>query len=221
MPADPTPQPPYDPQATPPPPMATPLGYSPPVTRPTSTKKVLLIVLACLAGVGVLMCGCMMSIMIPSLGRAREQANRVKCAAQLRALGETIQTYASDHGGAYPDTIDKLITAENATPDLFVCPASRDTPATGSTPQAQATNLTAGGHLSYVYVGKGLSIRSGPGALTMASTVVAYEPLTNHANAGINVLFDDGHVAFVPMPQAKQLIADVQAGKNPPSVSGF
>jgi prepilin-type processing-associated H-X9-DG protein len=223
MPDEPVP-PPMPPPA--PPPMATPLGYSPPVMRPTNTKKVLLIVLACIAAVGVLMCGCMMSIMLPSLNRAREMAQRVHCAAQMRSLGQAIQMYASENGGQYPDTIDKLMTTQDVTPEVFVCPSSKDTPATGATPQAQAANLTAGGHLSYVYVGKGMSTPTGTGAANvttamLASTVVAYEPLTNHSNAGINVLFADGHVAFVPAAQAKQLIADVQAGKNPPSVSGF
>jgi prepilin-type processing-associated H-X9-DG protein len=206
--------------------MATPLGYYPPVPRPTSTKTVLLIVLACLAVVGLVMCGCMMSIMMPSLGRARQAAQRVKCQSNLRQIGQGIQMYANEHNGQYPDTIDKLITLEDLMPEAFVCPSTNDTPATGSTPQAQATNLTAGRHLSYVYVGKGMSTPSGVGAANVttafvASTVVAYEPLGNHTNQGSNVLFADGHVAFVPAPQAKQIIADVQAGKNPPSVKGF
>src|SRR6476620_6826865 len=116
MPDDPvSPQPsqhPIDPNPVPPPmpPMATPLGYSPPVMRPTNTKKVLLIVLACVAAVGVLMCGCMMSIMLPSLNRAREMAQRVRCASQMRSLGQAIQMYANENSGQYPDTIDKLMT---------------------------------------------------------------------------------------------------------------
>jgi len=199
----------------------TPLGYSPPAQKPANTWKIVAIVLACLAVVGVIACGCMMSIMLPSLNRAREAAQRVKCASNLRQIGQGIMMYANEHRGEYPDAIEKLIITEDLTSDVFVCPSSNDDRAPGATPQAQAANLTAGKHLSYVYVGKGFTTVSGPGAPSMGRTVVAYEPPANHANAGINVLFADGHVAFVPAAQAKQLIADVQAGKNPPSGGGF
>ena len=53
------------------------------------------------------------------------------------------------------------------------------------------TSWAAGGHLSYLYNGRGLST----GTAT-DQTVVAYEPLTNHENDGGNVLFGDGHVEF-------------------------
>ena len=49
---------------------------------------------------------------------------------------------------------------------------------------------------------------------------VAYENATDHAD-GVNVLFGDGHVTYVRNPAAKQLVADVQAGKNPSKVGGF
>ena len=51
--------------------------------------------------------------------------------------------------------------------------------------------------------------------------MVAYEPMTNHGNDGINVLFASGEVTYVRNPQAKQIIAALQAGKNPPGVGGL
>lgn len=44
-------------------------------------------------------------IMGPSLGRAREQGNRVKCASTLRSIGLAIQMYANDNRGNFPRTI--------------------------------------------------------------------------------------------------------------------
>ena len=206
--------PPYPPPGAP----MTPLGYSPPAQRPANTWKILTIVLACLLGVGVIACGCMISIMFPSLNRAREMAGRVKCASNLRQIGQAVQMYANVHGGQYPDTIEQLMVAGDLDAIVFVCPSSKQTPAPGATVSAQSANLSKGGHLSYVYVGKGMNTVSGPGS--MATAVVAYENATDHAD-GVNVLFGDGHVTYVRNPAAKQLVADVQAGKNPSKVGGF
>jgi len=44
----------------------------------------------------------LMAIMLPSLGRAREQARRVTCASNLRQLGFGLKMYAMDNDGKYP-----------------------------------------------------------------------------------------------------------------------
>ena len=209
------PQFPQQPHGAPGPVPATPLGYSPPQPG-SSTRKVLIIVLACLLGIGLFLCVCLSSILLPSLNRAREQAQRVKCASNLRQIGQAAQLFANDHNGNFPDTAEQLLTHADLTSEVFVCPSSNDNPAPGADSKAQANNLSKGGHLSYVYVGKGLSVLSGPGATGKA--VLAYEPPSNHAGGGINVLFSDGHVEFVPAAQANRIIADLQAGKNPTSV---
>ncbi len=47
----------------------------------------------------------LISILLPSLNRAREQANRVKCASNLRQIGQAIQMYANENKGMYPRTV--------------------------------------------------------------------------------------------------------------------
>ena len=47
----------------------------------------------------------LISILLPSLNRARETANRVKCASNLRQIGQAILLYSNDNQGAYPRTI--------------------------------------------------------------------------------------------------------------------
>ena len=53
----------------------------------------------------------LISILLPSLNRAREQANRVKCASNLRQIGQGIQMYANENKGNFPRTYFKTDTA--------------------------------------------------------------------------------------------------------------
>jgi len=47
----------------------------------------------------------LISILLPSLNRAREQANRIKCASNLKQIGLSIQIYANENkGGGFPRT---------------------------------------------------------------------------------------------------------------------
>jgi prepilin-type N-terminal cleavage/methylation domain-containing protein/prepilin-type processing-associated H-X9-DG protein len=50
----------------------------------------------------------LISILLPSLNRARETANRVKCASNLRQIGQAILLYSNDNRGAYPRTVAKV-----------------------------------------------------------------------------------------------------------------
>jgi prepilin-type N-terminal cleavage/methylation domain-containing protein/prepilin-type processing-associated H-X9-DG protein len=47
----------------------------------------------------------LISILLPSLNRARETANRVKCSSNLRQIGQAMILYANDNKGSYPRTI--------------------------------------------------------------------------------------------------------------------
>ena len=85
----------------------------------------------------------LISILLPALSRAREQANRVKCASNLRQIGMSIRMFADEHRGRVPygqatpwtngpdwwglwmyekDYIS-LIDLYGARRDLFVCPS--------------------------------------------------------------------------------------------------
>jgi len=52
----------------------------------------------------------LISILLPSLNRARETANRVKCASNLRQIGQAILLYSNENKGAYPRTLYKAAT---------------------------------------------------------------------------------------------------------------
>ena len=46
----------------------------------------------------------LISILLPALNAAKERANRVKCASNLRQVGQGLMLYANDNKGAYPRT---------------------------------------------------------------------------------------------------------------------
>lgn len=47
----------------------------------------------------------LIGLLLPALTTAREKANRTKCAANLKALGEAMLVYANDHQGFFPRTV--------------------------------------------------------------------------------------------------------------------
>jgi prepilin-type N-terminal cleavage/methylation domain-containing protein len=54
----------------------------------------------------------LISILLPSLNRAREQANRIKCASNLRQIGYGIQLYANENNQQYPRTYFQVGSAQ-------------------------------------------------------------------------------------------------------------
>ncbi|GEM_PF-4781085 len=149
----------------------------------------------------------LISILVPSLSRARDKANQIKCASNLRQIGQAAQLYAQDNlrlGGPYGPGFDRLVQTQQISPQVFQCPSDNST----------GTGQLSAGACSYIWLGQNLTISSSP------DCVLAYEPLLNHGKEGSNFLFADGHVEFISAKDAAGVIQQLDQGKNPPKIGG-
>ena len=127
-----------------------------------------------------------------SLIKTRAAHNREKCGSNLKQIDQALRVYANAHQGRLPDTLGQLMEV-GVSSMIFVCPASNDEAAVvGTTTQESIDHVEMRGHLSYIYLGKGMSNTG------RADVALAYEPIADHsyAHAGMNVLFEDGHVEW-------------------------
>ena len=180
-----------------------PQGYYPPPLKKSNAGLIVGIIIGCV----VLFGGCGISILLPALSRAREVANQMKCMMNLRQIGNGINMYVSSNAGRLPDKLSDILPYSPNGTAAFVCPTSSDTPAKG------ASDLHAGGHLSYNYLGKGLKISQ----LSNANKyVLVFENPSDHNGHGVSVLYADGHVEFKKGAVATQVLGELTRGLNPP-----
>ncbi|CAN5384962.1 hypothetical protein BH10PLA1_BH10PLA1_12780 [soil metagenome] len=127
------------------------------------------------------------AILLPNMCTPRESANRIKCAANLRAIGSVLSLYASEHGGHYPDKLSDLVTSEGVSAPVFICPSGSAEASTGSTPAEIVASLDDPKYCSYVYLKENAG---------KADKALVYERLEDHDKVGMNVLKGDLTVDF-------------------------
>lgn len=131
--------------------------------------------------VAVAVVALLVSILLPSLSRARELAKRAVSASNLRGIGMGMHIYANDHAGKFPENLEVLIDEGMITRPTLNSPRDRE------------------GKVSYVYI-SGQSEKDDP------RNIVAYERIIG--DEGTNVLFVDGHVEWMSLDRFKQALLE-------------
>ena len=144
-------------------------------------------------------------LFLPPMQRRNPPSKRQLCALNLMQVGQALRQYAIDNDrGQFPPDLVALYANTDIQPEVFICPNTTLAPAMRGQP------LVFGKTLSFVYIGNGLTDSAAN------NVVLAYEPITNHGN-GSNFLFADGRVRFLPRRQARAMVAQLEAGTNPPN----
>src|SRR4051794_35483530 len=110
--------------------MAMKLDYDNPMHRQSQRPKNLRTVIGWSVG-GLIALLVLAMVLVPNMGRAREPANRIKCASNLRQIGQAAYLYANGHGGQLPPDLATILESQNITADALVCASSDVEKATG------------------------------------------------------------------------------------------
>ena len=174
------------------------------------------------------------AMLLPALARAREQARRATCMSNVKQLGLTMHMYAQDWNESFPASatltgvggLQPLSGTYVTSGKLFWCPSSKDTAATTTTLVNTA--------VSYAYAvgtvadGSGcltektstdsclLADQAGTKATAWDTTLMALATLpVNHTTDGVNAVFVDGHVEWIPLGSMATKIVNYMNIYNP------
>jgi prepilin-type processing-associated H-X9-DG protein len=136
------------------------------------------------------------SLVAPTIRRARMTSGRVPCASNLRQIGQALLLYSRANGGMHPPSLQVMSVTEDIHPEVLHC-------------------ADGGGSFPFIFLAPSVLADS-----YTADDPIVYEPAEYHDGAGGNVLFGDGHVEFVQAAALKSLIqraATRPAGSHTPS----
>jgi type II secretory pathway pseudopilin PulG len=159
----------------------------------------------------------LIAMLLPALGKAREQAHRTACLSNLRSIGQAMYLYANGHRDRLPNSAPTAVwdsslggrallalAADYAQPAIFRCPSDNDPTPTAIDNTDYFVENSA--RLSYEFYpiwwagGDGPMLSRLKGRAPLAWDLDGGEPkstrLQNHGVRGGNVLISDGHVEW-------------------------
>jgi prepilin-type N-terminal cleavage/methylation domain-containing protein/prepilin-type processing-associated H-X9-DG protein len=159
----------------------------------------------------------LIAILLPTLGRAREQAHRTACMANLRSIGQAMYLYTQVHHDRLPNSAPATtwdatlggralleLAATYSQAQIFRCPSDIDPDLTEITNSDYFAENSA--HTSYEFFTIWWPGKDGPMLTRMKGQApLAWDldggeakpsPLQNHGLKGGNILIADGHVEW-------------------------
>lgn len=162
----------------------------------------------------------LIGLLLPALGKAREQSRRTNCLANLRTLGQALFMYANAHRDRLPNANPRgtwvdftasnqvmvAFAADINSPGVFHCPADRDDPPQQIlTAQHEKPDSARGSYEFYSLFfapeyGPFLSKLKGraPLAWDLDGGSLDLTRVQNHQKLGGNVLYADGRADWQP-----------------------
>jgi prepilin-type processing-associated H-X9-DG protein len=167
----------------------------------------------------------LISILLPSLSSAREQAKRTQCLSNLRSLGQAMYMYSNACHDRLPNSAPKNtwdnelgaralveMAQRYSQPGVFHCPSDADPTPTEINnadyfkPDSSTEGAENSARISYEFFSVWWAGKDGPlltrmrGRAPLAWDLDGGEPrrspLQNHGLKGGNILFSDGHAEW-------------------------
>ena len=164
--------------------------------------------------------GILAAMLLPALNQAREKARRANCLSNLKQIGLGIAMYADNYNGRVPlDNLStpnlgkslNLLSNTITSAKIFTCPSDSSRKLTASYPLD--TSISANSNISYAYC-PFIIWQDQPDSILALDRMADTTPTTYtkgakwlvsgsgvgmpapHKDAGGNVLYNDGHVAW-------------------------
>jgi prepilin-type processing-associated H-X9-DG protein len=145
-------------------------------------------------------------VAVPRFTAERGPATRVRSANNLRQIGQGIMLYANDHAGKYPPDLGTVHVDDDVELRVFISPASnKSIPVDVQVAKPENRTAWINANTDYVYLGANMK------STDPADMVLAYEKPNVQRGQGMNVLYNDGHVEWMTVPAAMQVINRQQA----------
>lgn len=187
------------------------------VARAQRGRRAAFTLIEVLVVIGII--GLLIGLVLAGINKARDQAFRTACTANLRELGNAMVMYANAHKGKLPnvnppntandaDSANFVLVALNRDyvkqPGVFRCPSDEDS-APGAIETA-AYNAENSARVSYDFYSIFWEPEYGPKLAQIKTAPLAWDlngaatppgdPRQNHGPKGGHVVFGDGHVAW-------------------------
>lgn len=130
----------------------------------------------------------LVSILLPSLSRARELSKRLVSQQNLKEIGLACRRYATENEGKYPPDLQTLVKEELLAEESLRSPKHEP------------------GRDCYVYI-------PGFGVNESRPKIIAHERLDMNGGEGVNVLYSDGHAEFLRSPQFDRSMEQQRPGE--------